>query len=75
MVCHGIPSDQKLKKGDILNIDITVIKDGYHGDTSQMFIIGEPQEFTQRLVDVTRECMYLGIQRCAPVPSWAISAQ
>ena len=67
VVCHGIPStNKKLKKGDILNIDITVIKDGYHGDTSQMFIIGEPQEFSQRLVDVTRECMYLGIQAVRP---------
>ncbi len=67
VVCHGIPSDsKKLKKGDILNVDITVIKDGYHGDTSQMFIIGEPQEFTQRLIDVTRECMFLGIEAVRP---------
>ena len=67
VVCHGIPSySKKLKKGDILNIDVTVIKDGYHGDTSQMFIVGEPQEFSQRLVDVTRECMYLGIQAVRP---------
>ena len=67
VVCHGIPSDKKkLKKGDALNIDITVIKDGYHGDTSQMFIIGEPQEHMKRLVDVTRESMYLGIEQVRP---------
>lgn len=60
-VCHGIPGDKKLKKGDILNIDITVIKDGYHGDTSKMFFVGEPSIQARRLVQVTHECMMQGI--------------
>ncbi|MCC6608881.1 MAG: type I methionyl aminopeptidase [Burkholderiales bacterium] len=60
-VCHGIPGDRVLKGGDILNIDITVIKDGYHGDSSRMFCVGEPSIQARRLVDVTFECMWLGI--------------
>ena len=64
VVCHGIPSaDKKLKSGDILNIDITVIKDGYHGDTSKMFLIGEIAPYAKRLVEVTQHCLYLGIQQ------------
>src|SRR5699024_3503968 len=56
VICHGIPSDDKvLKNGDILNIDVTVIKDGWHGDTSKMFHVGEPTVLHKRLVDVTRE--------------------
>lgn len=67
VVCHGIPSDDKLlKSGDIVNIDITVIKDGYHGDTSKMFLVGEVQPFNQRLVQVTQECLYLGIEQVKP---------
>ncbi len=67
VVCHGIPSDDKLlKSGDIVNIDITVIKDGYHGDTSKMFLVGEVQPFNQRLVQVTQECLYLGIEQVQP---------
>ena len=67
VICHGIPSDDKvLKKGDIVNIDITVIKDGYHGDTSKMFFIGSPTPALQRLVSVTQECMYLGIDMVKP---------
>lgn len=67
VVCHGIPSEsKKLKKGDILNIDVTVIKDGYHGDTSAMFCIGEVEEHKKRLVDVTRECLFLGIGQVRP---------
>ena len=63
VVCHGIPSDRKLlKKGDIVNIDITVIKDGYHGDTSKMFFAGEPTVLAERLVRVTQECLYRGIE-------------
>jgi methionyl aminopeptidase len=62
VVCHGIPGDKKLKNGDIINIDITVIKDGYHGDTSKMFYVGEPSIRAKRLVDVTYECMKKGIQ-------------
>jgi methionyl aminopeptidase len=67
VICHGIPSDDKLlKKGDIVNIDITVIKDGYHGDTSQMFFIGEPSPAIRRLVEVTQECLYMGIDMVKP---------
>jgi len=62
VVCHGIPGDKKLKNGDIINIDITVIKDGYHGDTSKMFYVGEPSIRAKRLVDVTYDCMKTGIQ-------------
>lgn len=66
VVCHGIPGDKKLKKGDILNIDVTVIKDGYHGDTSKMFIVGDTSILAKRLIDVTRECMYRGIELVRP---------
>lgn len=62
VVCHGIPGDKKLKNGDIINIDITVIKDGYHGDTSKMFFVGEPPIRAKRLVDLTYDCMKKGIQ-------------
>ncbi|MCK5729295.1 MAG: type I methionyl aminopeptidase [Methylococcales bacterium] len=65
-VCHGIPSDKKLKKGDIINIDITVIKEGYHGDTSQMFCVGQVSPFAKRLVDVTKEALFLGIEQIKP---------
>lgn len=61
-ICHGIPSEKKLKNGDIVNIDITVIKDGYHGDTSQMFCIGEVSAHAKRLVNITREALFLGIE-------------
>lgn len=66
VVCHGIPGDKKLKKGDIINIDITVIKDGYHGDTSRMFYVGEPPIIARRLCDTSRECMMLGIEMAGP---------
>jgi methionyl aminopeptidase len=63
VVCHGIPTpSKKLKSGDVLNIDITVIKDGYHGDTSKMFFVGEPAILAKRLVQVTQECLYKGIE-------------
>ena len=62
-VCHGIPSDKKLKSGDIVNIDITIIKDDYHGDTSKMFCVGEVNQFAKRLIKVTQEAMYLGIEQ------------
>jgi methionyl aminopeptidase len=65
-ICHGIPSDKKLKKGDIINIDITVIKDGYHGDTSKMFFVGEPPIPAQRVTQVAHECMVLGIEQVRP---------
>ena len=67
VICHGIPSDKKtLKKGDIINVDITVIKDGFHGDTSKMFFVGEPSIQAERLVRVTQECLYLGIKMVKP---------
>lgn len=60
-VCHGIPSEKKLKSGDIVNVDITVIKDGYHGDTSMMFCVGEVSPHAKRLVKITQEAMFMGI--------------
>jgi methionyl aminopeptidase len=67
VVCHGIPNDSKvLKSGDILNIDITVIKDGYHGDTSKMFLVGEVAPHASRLVRVTQECLYKAIEIVRP---------
>jgi methionyl aminopeptidase len=66
VVCHGVPGDKKLKAGDILNIDITVIKDGYHGDTSRMFYVGQPSIQARRLADVTYECMWRGIRMVRP---------
>jgi methionyl aminopeptidase len=66
VVCHGIPGDKKLKKGDIINIDITVIKDGYHGDTSKMFAIGQPSVLANRLMGVTQRALYLGIEQARP---------
>lgn len=65
-VCHGIPSPKKLKDGDIVNIDITVIKDGYHGDTSKMFVTGKPSILAERLIKITQECLYLGIEQVKP---------
>ena len=66
VICHGIPSDKVLKKGDIINLDITIIKDGYHGDTSKMFHIGQPSIAGKRLCDVTQHCLYLGISQVKP---------
>lgn len=64
VICHGIPADDKLlKDGDIVNVDITVIKDGYHGDTSKMFIVGKPSILADRLVRITQECLYLGLKK------------
>ena len=65
-VCHGIPGPRKLKKGDIINIDITVIKDEYHGDTSRMFYVGEPSVRAKRISDIALECMHLGIDAVTP---------
>jgi methionyl aminopeptidase len=65
-ICHGIPSAKQLKNGDILNIDITVISDGYHGDTSRMFYIGEPSIQARRLCEVTYEAMWRGIEVVKP---------
>jgi len=66
VVCHGIPSKKKLKNGDIINIDITVIKDNYHGDSSKMFVIGDAPVRARRLVEITYNCMRLGIQTVKP---------
>jgi methionyl aminopeptidase len=65
-VCHGIPNGKRLKKGDVINIDITVIKDGYHGDTSKMFFVGEPSVLARRLVTITQQAMQLGIAVIRP---------
>jgi len=65
-VCHGIPNEKKLKSGDIINIDITVIKDDYHGDTSKMFCVGDVSQHAKRLIKVTRESMFLGIEKVRP---------
>ena len=65
-VCHGIPGDKVLKNGDALNIDVTVIHEGFHGDTSRMFFVGEPSIAARRLSDVTYACMWLGIEQVRP---------
>ncbi len=66
VVCHGIPGDRKLKPGDIVNVDVTVIKDDFHGDSSRMFFIGAPSIQSRRLVDVTYEAMWRGIRKVRP---------
>jgi methionyl aminopeptidase len=66
VVCHGIPSDKVLKRGDAVNIDITVIKDDFHGDTSKMFFVGEPTVAAGRLARISHECMCLGIELVRP---------
>jgi len=66
VVCHGVPGSKALKTGDVVNIDITVIKDGFHGDTSRMFYVGEPSIQARRLCDITFECMWRGIRMVRP---------
>ena len=67
VVCHGIPSDtKKLRNGDIINIDVTVIKDGYHGDTSIMVAVGDIAPHAERLIKITQECLYKGIELVRP---------
>ena len=67
VICHGIPDAQKkLKDGDIVNIDVTVLHDGWHGDTSRMFLVGKVAPHAKRLVDITRDCMYAGIEQVKP---------
>ena len=66
VVCHGIPGDRRLKNGDIVNVDITVIKDGFHGDTSQMFVVGETSLKARRLVDTAYECLLVGLALVKP---------
>jgi methionyl aminopeptidase len=65
-VCHGVPSRRKLKNGDILNIDVTVIKEGFHGDASRMFMIGKPSIRAKRLVEIAYECLWIGIRQVRP---------
>jgi len=66
VVCHGIPGEKRLKNGDVLNIDVTVIYDGFHGDSSRMYYVGEPPIQARRLCEVTFECMWLGIESVRP---------
>jgi len=66
VVCHGVPGPKKLKAGDVINIDVTVIKDGFHGDTSRMFFVGEPSIQARRLSEITYECMWHGINAVKP---------
>ena len=66
VVCHGIPGEKRLKRGDIVNIDITVIKEEFHGDASRMFTVGEPSILAQRLIDTAKECLDLGISTVTP---------
>jgi len=66
VVCHGIPGDKTLKSGDAVNIDITVIKNGFHGDTSRMFMVGKENILAKRLSTIAREAMWLGIEELAP---------
>src|SRR5262245_60481142 len=66
VVCHGIPGDRKLKQGDIVNVDVTVIKDGFHGDTSRMFHVGKPLPHAARLCDLTYQAMWIGIRTVRP---------
>jgi len=64
--CHGIPSDKRLKDGDIINIDVTPLLDGWHGDTSRMYLVGDVPLKAKKLVDVTHECLMLGIEQVRP---------
>lgn len=66
VICHGIPGEKKLKKGDIINIDITVIKDEFHGDTSKMFFVGEPSVLARRITEVCKQCLLQGIELVKP---------
>ena len=65
-VCHGIPGAKRLKNGDIVNVDITVIKDGFHGDTSKMFCVGAPSVLAKRLINITYDALWRGIERVRP---------
>ncbi|KTD26877.1 type I methionyl aminopeptidase [Legionella israelensis] len=66
VVCHGIPGKKRLKEGDIINIDVTVIKDGFHGDTSKMFFVGKPSIKALHVVKIAHECLFIGINMVKP---------
>ncbi|GAB3291893.1 type I methionyl aminopeptidase [Pseudidiomarina andamanensis] len=66
VVCHGIPNEKPLKEGDIMNLDVTVKLDGYHGDTSKMFVVGKPSILAERLIRITQECLYMAIKMVKP---------
>ena len=66
VVCHGMPSERVLKDGDILNVDITLIKDGWHGDSSRMFVAGKPKRAAERLINVTYDCLVAGVEQVKP---------
>ncbi len=66
VVCHGIPGEKRLKEGDIINIDVTVIKDEFHGDTSMMLYVGKPSISARRVCDISHECLYIGIRKVRP---------
>lgn len=66
VICHGIPNNIPLKEGDILNIDVTIIKDGYHGDSSRMFCVGSVSNIAKRLIKITHECLILAIEQVKP---------
>src|SRR3546814_5358982 len=66
VVCHGIPDDKPVREGDIVNIDVTSIVDGWHGDTSRMYLVGDVGVKAKRLVEVTYECLMLGIEQAKP---------
>ncbi|WP_343609901.1 type I methionyl aminopeptidase [Novosphingobium sp.] len=66
VICHGIPGDRVLKDGDIINIDVTLLKDGWHGDTSRMYLVGDVPLKARRLVEVTYECLMIGVEMARP---------
>lgn len=66
VICHGVPNDYELKWGDIVNIDVTTILNGFFGDTCRMYIVGEVSEYAQRLIEVTKECLHKGMEQCFP---------
>lgn len=66
VICHGIPGKYELREGDILNIDVSTILDGYFGDTSRMYTVGEVTEHARKLIEVTKECINIGIRQCYP---------
>lgn len=66
VICHGVPNSYVLQDGDIVNIDVTTILNGYYGDTCKMYYAGQPSEYAMRLVDVTKECLHIGMEQCKP---------